>query len=152
MAPLSFQPDLVIKAAASAVTAGNGRKEKLKCSTARSKLHAMSPATGKCPWKHVFLNAATQRADWNLTERTACYYKRLSLFFPYVFAYTMCWLCAKRWCSTALSPAVVVFVAACNSPQLQCSYWAGSKKICCGCSDKLSGLRMAERLNKIKGD
>lgn len=52
----------------------------------------------------------------------------------------------KRWCSTALSPAGLVFVAACNSPQLQL---AGNR-------DLLQLHRQAiisqrdERLNKIR--
>lgn len=49
-----------------------------------------------------------------------------------------------------LLPAGLVFVAACNSPQLLLSHRAGSRQIRCGRSDKLSALTVAERLNGIK--
>lgn len=57
----------------------------------------------------------------------------------------------SRWYSTAVLPGGLVFAATYNSLQLQFACWAGYWEIWCSCTDRLSSVRLAERLNEIKG-
>lgn len=73
-------------------------------------------------------------------------------FLPPVFTCKNVLVICKRQCSTStLALFPVVFVTACNSPQLQQpAHRAGSGEISCSCGDKRSAFSSVQGSNKIK--
>lgn len=103
-------------------------------------------------WEKLFNKSVAWIIAWMLTWlQISLRSKHLSLSSPSVFAYNGALLMCSRWYSTAVLPGRLVFSATYNSLQLQFACWAGYWEIWCSCTDRLSSVRLAERLNEIKG-